>query len=81
MIRARTEPELQKDVDLILQKIGLNQSEAINIFFKQIKLHNGIPFELKIPNKITRKTFRDTDQGKNINRCKNKEDMFKKLDL
>ena len=47
----------------------------------QIKLHQGIPFEVKVPNKVTLKTFKDTDQGKNLIHPKNVEHMFDQLEL
>ena len=79
MIRARTQAELKTEVEVIFKELGLSVTEAINLFFTQVKLHRGLPFEVKIPNDITRKTFEDTDSGKNIIKCENEEDMFRKL--
>ena len=53
MIRARTEPSLKDRVEKIFRSLGLTQTEAINIFYRQVALHNGLPFEVKIPNKET----------------------------
>ena len=33
----------------ILKKLNISMSEAISMYLSQITLHNGIPFELKIP--------------------------------
>jgi DNA-damage-inducible protein J len=55
------------------------RSEAIRLFLKQIKLRNGIPFDIRIPNDVTLKTFSDTDKDKNLTRHKKPETMFKKL--
>ena len=49
-IRARTSPELKEEVESILKKLGLNTTEAINIFFSQIRLCHGLPFEVRMPN-------------------------------
>ncbi|MGH2574156.1 MAG: type II toxin-antitoxin system RelB/DinJ family antitoxin, partial [Ignavibacteria bacterium] len=38
MIRARTEPKLKKEVESIFNKLGLNSTEAINLFYKQVRL-------------------------------------------
>ena len=75
------EPSLKEHVDQIFHKLGLNTTEAINLFYKQVVLNNGLPFELKIPNKITLQTFEDTDAGENLIECENIDDMFKKLDI
>ena len=79
MIRARTEPDLKKSVEQIFKKLGLSTTEAINMFYHQVKMRKGIPFEVKIPNKITEQTFIDTDMGKNVTKCKNAKDLFEKL--
>lgn len=38
----------QKAAEL-LEGLGLNLSDAINMFLIQVILHNGIPFEVKYP--------------------------------
>lgn len=81
MIRARTSPDLKSEVEGILKKLGLTTTEAINLFFSQVKLHKGIPFEIRIPNKATLKTLKKTDEGKELVKCKDADDMFKKLGI
>ena len=81
MIRARTSPDLKSEVEGILKKLGLTTTEAINLFFSQVKLHKGIPFEVRIPNKTTLKTLKKTDKGKELVKCKDADDMFKKLGI
>ncbi|MCX5804280.1 MAG: type II toxin-antitoxin system RelB/DinJ family antitoxin [Proteobacteria bacterium] len=79
MIRARTDPELKEDVNTIFRELGLNETQAINLFYNQVRIRRGLPFNVEIPNKITLNTFKKTDQGKDIIECKNAKDMFKKL--
>ena len=79
MIRARIEPDLKKDVESIFSELGLTPTTAINIFYRQVKLLKGLPFNIRIPNKTTIQTFKDTDAGKNPIHCKDAEDMFNKL--
>jgi DNA-damage-inducible protein J len=78
MIRARTDSDLKKKVELIFDTLGLNATAAINIFYRQVLLTNGIPFDVKIPNASTRKAMKEAKAGK-INRAKNAEDLFKIL--
>ena len=80
VVKARINDHLKAYVEAIFDKLGLSTSEAINLFYKQVELHDGLPFELKIPNKETEKTFKLTDKGKGLTYAKNVEDMFKKLD-
>lgn len=79
MIRARTKPKLKKEVELIFNKLGLSSTEAINLFYKQVRLRKGIPFEIKIPNKVTRETFEKTDKRKELRTFKTIDAFLKDL--
>lgn len=78
MIRARTDPDVKKKADAIFEKLGLNATGAINMFYKQVILHKGIPFDVRIPNATTRKAMADVKTGK-VERFKDAESMFKAL--
>jgi len=62
-----------------LHELGLSATEAINIFYRQVKLNRGLPFSVVIPNAITKKVFEDTDADKNVIHCSNADDMYKQL--
>ena len=80
-IHARTEPELKKKAGAILKKLGMNYTEAINLFLRQVTLRKGLPFDVKIPNRITRETFEKTDRGEDLKSYDSIDDMFKDLDI
>ena len=80
VVRARMNPDLKHTVEKILEKLGLNQTEAITMFYSQIALNEGMPFEVKIPNKATKQAINDVKLKKNLNYAKNKEDFFKQLE-
>lgn len=44
----RMEPELKNQAEEILSSLGLSASTAINMFYRQIVLKRGIPFDLKL---------------------------------
>lgn len=48
-IHVRVEPEIKKEVELILNNLGMTSAEAISIYLHQIILNSGIPFEIKTP--------------------------------
>jgi DNA-damage-inducible protein J len=79
MINARTEQELKTEVEDILKALGMSTTEAINIFFKQVKLRRGLPFPVEIPNEETLRTFRDSEAGKGLTECEDADDMFRRL--
>lgn len=47
---ARIEPDVKEQAESILNTLGIPASNAINMFYKQIILNRGLPFEVKIPN-------------------------------
>ncbi len=65
-IRARIEPELKKEVLSIFQTLGLSLTEAINLFFRMVKLNRGLPFEIKIPNEETLQAMEDAVMERNL---------------
>ena len=80
-VHARIEPKLKKQAEEILRRLGLNPTQAITLFYKQVELHNGLPFDIVIPNKTTLRTFQNTDAGRNLVVCEDVNDMFKKLGI
>ncbi|MFT4924184.1 MAG: DNA-damage-inducible protein J [Phenylobacterium sp.] len=80
-IRARINPSLKHDVEALFEQLGLSTTEAINLFYRQVKLRKGLPFDVCIPNDVTEKTFKDSDSQKNIIACDSADDMFNKLGI
>ena len=46
---ARIEPDLKEQAESILAALGIPASNAITMFYKQIVLQRGMPFEIKLP--------------------------------
>ena len=76
---ARIEPELKNETEEVFRHTGLSVTQAITLFYKQVQLRRGLPFDVIIPNEGTRKTFEDTDAGRNLTMCEDAKDMFDKL--
>lgn len=81
VIHARMDPQLKLEVEAILHQLGLNTTDAINLFFQQVKLNDGMPFPVKVPNALTRKTIQEADKGINVVECKNIDETFEKLGI
>lgn len=79
-VRARVKPELKDQAVKILEQLGLSTTDAIKMLLHQIVLNNGLPFDIKIPNKETQKILKEVNQGKNLIRHNSLEDMFNDLD-
>jgi DNA-damage-inducible protein J len=80
-IRARVDPALKARADAILADLGLNASDAIRLFYKQVELCEGLPFEVRVPNAATRKAIRDARAGKNLKHYAGTAEMFKDMGI
>ena len=70
MVRARIEPDLKQHAEDVFQNLGISVTQAITIFYKQVEMRNGLPFNVIVPNKKTLKTFEATDSGNDLVVCK-----------
>ena len=62
-IRSRIEPDLKENATRVLATCGLNVSDAIRLFLRQVVAQNGLPFEVKAPNAATRAAMQEADSG------------------
>lgn len=46
---ARIEPDVKEQAEAILNALGIPASNAITMFYKQIILKKGIPFDVRLP--------------------------------
>lgn len=77
-VNARIEPALKVEAENILRDVGLTSAEAVRLFYKQICLQNGLPFDVRIPNETTLKAMRDAEAGK-THKADSIHDIFKDL--
>ena len=78
-INTRIEPELKSKAEFILHAVGLTSAEAIRLFYTQICLRQGLPFEVEIPNEKTLRAIHDADTGK-THKAKSVDSLFETLD-
>jgi DNA-damage-inducible protein J len=80
-IQTRIEPGLKARVEAILGKLGLSPSDAIALYYSQIALNKGLPFEVKIPNKETRKAIQDARLRRNLTYAKDAGELMQQLGI
>lgn len=80
IVHSRIQPEIKKQAEGILQRLGLSPTEAIRMFYTQITLRNGLPFEVAIPNDETIKALEDSRNGRNLERFDSTEKLFESWD-
>ena len=85
VINIRVNDEIKKEAETIFKSLGLNMSVTINLFLKKCINENGMPFDLKIPNKETIEAMEETNKILNgdIERksYKNVDELFEDLGI
>ncbi len=80
-VRARIQPQLKHHAEKIFHHLGLNATQAITMFYKQVELREGLPFDIAIPTATTKRTLKATDAGRDLVVCEDADDMFGKLGI
>ena len=75
-VRARMEPELKREAEAVLKELGLSTTEAIRLFYRQVALRKGLPFDVKIPNAETLEAMREAEEGKSLTEWPDADALF-----
>ena len=92
---ARIEPDIKEQAETILTALGIPASNAITMFYKQIILQGGIPFDVKLPatpidfskfskeeiDKELEKGYREIAEGKTVPAEKAFSDLRKRFGI
>jgi DNA-damage-inducible protein J len=65
----KLDKEAKKEAKIIFKQLGLTMGEAFNLFLHQVKLKQGLPFDVKIPNKLTSQVLDEIKDHKNLEEC------------
>ncbi len=75
MIRARVEPELKREAEELFLGLGLSATEAITLFYRQVTLHRGLPFSVRMPNVETIEALRQSRDGDGLSEYTSLEEL------
>jgi DNA-damage-inducible protein J len=78
--RARIRPDIKNEAESILHELGLSVSTAFDLFYRQIIMNRGLPFDVRIPNETTRKAIENARKGQ-VEKFANAEALFKDLGI
>jgi DNA-damage-inducible protein J len=76
VIHARIDPQVKKQAEEVLKSLGINPTDAINIFYRQITFRRGLPFAVSIPNKKTTATLAKSRRGEEVEAFDTLDDLF-----
>lgn len=78
-ITTRVEPRLKAAAGRVLTEVGVSTSDAITMFLRQVVLHRGIPFDVRVPNAETRRAIQELEapvKRAKLKRHATTEDLF-----
>ncbi len=80
-VSVRMEPSLKRDAESILRGLGLPASQAVTLFYRQLVLQKGLPFDVKLPVEVTRKALEDAVDGRDLASFSNIDELFEDLGI
>ncbi|WP_455756342.1 type II toxin-antitoxin system RelB/DinJ family antitoxin [Sulfurimonas sp.] len=75
----RLDADKLTEAKVILKSLGLNFTDAVNIFTNMVVANQGLPFEVKIPTKEFKKSI-DELENRDGKKFKSTDDLFDDLD-
>jgi DNA-damage-inducible protein J len=81
VITTRVESELKQNVEQVFRELGLTTTEAITLFLRQVNLHQGLPFMLKIPNATTAQALQEAHSRHNLESFNSTKELFEDLGI
>jgi DNA-damage-inducible protein J len=79
-ITVRLDPQVKQNAEAVLKALGLTTTQAVNLFFTQVSLNKGIPFDVHIPNEATAKAIEEGLAGGGLHTAVNMDDLIAQLE-
>ncbi len=75
-ISARIDPDPKRAAESVFQDLGLSASKAITLFYRQVQLRRGLPFEVRVPNETTREALRQAEAREGLTSFDSADALF-----
>jgi DNA-damage-inducible protein J len=79
-IQVRLDKKTKSQAQKVFKVLDITMSEAIKLFLRQVALQQGIPFEIKIPNALTDRVLRESEEGVDLHKVSNVDQLFEELE-
>jgi len=79
-VNVRINPDLKSETENILHSLGVKPSDAITMFYSQIKMKQGFPFPVEIPNAASRQAIQDAVNGVGVQTVNSVDDLMKAME-
>ena len=79
-VSARIDPDTKREAESVFHDLGLSTSQAITLFYRQVQLQRGLPFEVRVPNETTRQALRQAEAREGLADFDSADALFDDLD-
>jgi DNA-damage-inducible protein J len=79
-IQVRLDKKTKSQAQKVFKVLDISMSEAVKLFLRQVALQRGIPFEIKIPNALTDRVLRESEEGIDLHRVSGVDQLFQELE-
>ena len=80
-VRARIDETLKEEAAAVLADLGLTVSDLVRIVLTRVAKDKALPFEMRVPNKLTAKTLTQSEQGVDVHLAKDADDLYGQLGI
>ena len=80
-ISTRIDPNLKRDAEQVFTELGVTPSQAISMFYRQVVLQRGLPFEVKVPNHQTEQALAEAQARQNLEDFADLESLYQDLGI
>jgi DNA-damage-inducible protein J len=80
IVQARIDAQTKSRAKEILDRLNISLSKAISLYLRQIVYCRGIPFRIRIPNKLTAETLSKSEQGRGLHKVSSADELLAELD-
>ena len=80
-VRARIDETLKNEAAAVLAGMGLTVSDVVRIALTKIAKEKALPFDMRVPNKLTAETLAKSEQGEDVHHAKSADDLFNQLGI
>jgi DNA-damage-inducible protein J len=80
-VRARIDEAIKEEAAAVLADMGLTVSDVVRIVLTRVAKDRALPFELRVPNKLTAETLAKSERGEDVRHAKDANDLFEQLGI
>lgn len=80
-VRARIDETLKTEAAAVLADLGLTVSDVVRIVLTKVARDKALPFEMRVPNKLTAATLAKSERHEDIYLANDADDLFEQLGI